>query len=45
MASAKRESESRKREMTDLFVLPRPAVSLRNGADIGSTNKCDFKLN
>ena len=43
MASAKRESESR-REMTDLFVLPRPAVSLRNFADIGSTNKCDFKL-
>ena len=45
MTSAKRESESRRREMTDLFVMPRPAVSLRNGADIGSTDKCDFKLN
>ena len=44
MASAKRESERTRREMTDLFVLPRPAVSLRNVAGIGSTNKCDFKL-
>ena len=32
MARTERESDNRRREMTDLLVLPRPAKSVQNGA-------------